>query len=167
MASVSLLTASLKFKRRVVEREVEVMVRRVVSMWWMYSFWLITGVMGEIPNLTDFIFPHLFSQVLGMSFALTLNCQIDKSSQVLGLWPTTTLCWRHSPHLWSLKLPIACPKWSPAGPLSSSSPHLFSVWVSILHNWRRRCWPSTPHLRQQESHSLTGRSKVVKFQGVL
>lgn len=38
-----------------------------------------------------------------MSFALTLNCQIDKTSQALGLWPTTALCWRDLFHLWKSK----------------------------------------------------------------
>lgn len=91
-APTYLPTAILKLKDRIPENELKVTAGKMVSVYYIYIFalGLILDVVGETaPSIKTSYFFQLFFQVLGMSFALTLNCQIDKTSQALGLWPAT------------------------------------------------------------------------------
>lgn len=98
----------------------------------------------------DLTFSQFFSQVLGMSFALTLNCQIDKTSQALGLWFTPTFCLsdlflsRKSKHPFHKELNNYVPHW-----------HfdflLFLLWLDLclIHIQGREHLSWTSHIKQK------------------
>jgi hypothetical protein len=98
----------------------------------------------------DLIFSQFSSQVLGMSFALTLNCQIDKTSQALGLWLATSPCLsdlflsRKSKHPFHENLNNYLPDWH-------FGFFLFHLWLDLclIHIHWREYLSWTSHIKQK------------------